>query len=60
MTAAGLIVGVLLALTLLARELAGIIGRPRGRASTVLRAAAWVGAAAFAALTAVRLVQFIA
>ena len=58
MTAAGLIVGGLLALALLARELAGILGSRRWLESGALRAAIWAGALAFAVLTTVRVVQF--
>ena len=60
MTAAGLILGALLALMLLARELARILGiAQRGRRSRALDALLWSSAAAFAAVTAVRVLHYL-
>ena len=60
MTAAGLVIGMLLALTLLAREVVSTLDGRDTAAWRAVRTATWVGVAAFAVITAVRLLQFIA
>jgi hypothetical protein len=60
-TAAGLTIGGLLALALLGRELVGITGASlRAQDRRALDVGTWALAAAFAVLTLVRVLQFLA